>query len=93
MKDLATEGLLAEAMVEALDVGRAAAKTGRVASYIPELAKADPNLVGISIHSIDGPTMAVGDADSFFTMQSVSKVFFLAHAIREQGPSILERMS
>ena len=37
--------------------------------------------------------MAVGDADSFFTMQSVSKVFFLAHAIREQGPSILERMS
>lgn len=93
MKDLAADGLLAEVMAEALDLGRAAAKTGRVASYIPELAKVDPNLMGIVLHPTDGPPVAVGDADALFTMQSVSKVFFLAHAIREQGPTILERMS
>lgn len=93
MNDDADKSRLATAMTEALEIGRVAASTGRVATYIPELAKVDPNLLGIALCRLDGPPLTAGDADAVFTMQSVSKVFFLAHAIREQGPGILERMS
>jgi glutaminase len=93
MKDTTIEGSLDSVMAEAVAIGRTAAATGKVASYIPELAKVDPNLLGIALCPVDGPLLAAGDADTVFTMQSVSKVFFLAHAIREQGPGILDRMS
>ncbi len=93
MKEAIVDGRFETAMQEALEIGRAAAKTGRVASDIPELAKVDPNLLAIALYPVDGQALAVGDADVPFTMQSVSRVFFLAHAIREQGPAILERMS
>ena len=34
---------------------------GNVASYIPQLAKVDPNLFGISVFSIDGRVFNIGD--------------------------------
>ena len=92
MKDIPNGGMIEAAMAKALEVAKAAAPSGKVASYIPELAKVDPNLMGIALCAVDGGLIAAGDADATFTMQSVSKVFFLAHAIREQGPGILDRM-
>jgi glutaminase len=46
---------------------------GKPADYIPELGKADPNLFGIAIATVDGQTYTVGDAEAPFTIQSVSK--------------------
>lgn len=43
---------------------------GRVANYIPELAKVDPNLFGICAITVDGQVYAVGDCDRLFTIQS-----------------------
>jgi glutaminase len=58
---------------------------GRVADYIPELSKADPQAFGIAITTVDGAVYAVGDADLPFTIQSVSKPFMYGHALQHYG--------
>lgn len=58
---------------------------GSVASYIPELAKANPNLCGIAIATVDGAVYSVGDASHPFTIQSVSKPFVYGYALQEYG--------
>jgi glutaminase len=58
---------------------------GEVATYIPELATADPNLFGLAIASRNGAVYAAGDADDAFTIQSVSKPFVYAMALDEHG--------
>jgi glutaminase len=55
---------------------------GELAGYIPELLKADPAAVGIAVAMLDGRTFRCGDANVQFTLQSVSKVFALACALR-----------
>lgn len=65
-------------LAHALDRGRAAARAGRVATYIPELAKADASLAAIAVHTVSGETAIAGDAECRFTLQSVAKVFALA---------------
>lgn len=46
---------------------------GRVADYIPELAKVDPRKFGIAVTTLDGETVSVGDADELFLIQSISR--------------------
>ncbi|MCC9609504.1 glutaminase A [Blastopirellula sp. JC732] len=58
---------------------------GTVASYIPELAKANPDWFGISLVSIDGQAVDVGDSNQQFTIQSVSKAFMFGMAIEDHG--------
>ena len=58
---------------------------GAVATYIPELAKADPGLFGIAIATVDGKVYSVGDADDAFTIQSISKAFIYGYALAEYG--------
>jgi len=58
---------------------------GAVATYIPELAKADPDAFGICIVTADGYTYAVGESDTPFTMQSVSKPAVYAAALADRG--------
>ncbi|MEO0536158.1 MAG: glutaminase A [Cyanobacteria bacterium P01_A01_bin.123] len=58
---------------------------GHVASYIPELAKADPNWFGISIITTDGEVFEVGDVAQNFTIQSISKVFAYGLALEDHG--------
>ena len=58
---------------------------GAVASYIPELAKADPARFGISIVTTDGYVYAVGDSEEPFTIQSVSKPAVYAAALADRG--------
>lgn len=61
---------------------------GQVASYIPELAKASPSDLGISM-ILDGTQYTAGDANVSFTMQSVAKVFALILALETAGPEAL----
>ncbi|EXI69985.1 MAG: Thermolabile glutaminase [Candidatus Accumulibacter sp. SK-11] len=51
---------------------------GKVADYIPALAKVSPKLFGICIAGINGRTFAMGDATHEFSIQSVSKPFVFA---------------
>ncbi len=60
-------------------------KTGAVASYIPELAKADPTRYGAAIALPNGRTLISGDTDVPFTMQSISKVVSLILALQTSG--------
>ena len=65
---------------------------GRVASYIPELAKVPADRFGMAVVGIDGSVVAVGDADVPFSIQSISKVFTLVMALQLEGDALWERV-
>ena len=58
---------------------------GDVASYIPELTKADPEHFGICIATAEGAVFETGDCDRAFTIQSISKPFTFGMAIEAYG--------
>lgn len=58
---------------------------GEVADYIPELAEADPNPLGIALCTTSGHMYSAGDATTEFTIQSISKPFIFALALQELG--------
>ena len=60
-------------------------REGKVADYIPELAKADPEDFGIVVATADGHIYAVGDSDKEFTIQSISKPFAYGLALKLLG--------
>ena len=76
---------LDQVLTEALAFGRGFAGQGRVADYIPALAMADPDALGITVMTRDGVRHSVGDWDQAFTMQSVAKALLLMYALRELG--------
>jgi len=66
---------------------------GAVATYIPELALADPSWFGISVATADGYVYEVGDTRQPFTIQSISKPFVYGLALEDRGKAaILERI-
>ena len=46
---------------------------GKVADYIPQLAKVNPNKYGISVFDIKGQGYSIGDTNDKFCLQSCSK--------------------
>ncbi|WP_346920872.1 glutaminase A [Clostridium sp. UBA7339] len=58
---------------------------GEVALYIPELAKANPEALGIWVTNLGGEEYFAGDWDIKFTIQSMSKVITLMLAILDNG--------
>jgi len=65
---------------------------GEVASYIPELARVDPNAFGIAVIDAEGNVSAAGDADTPFSIQSISKVFTLTLALGKAGDRLWRRV-
>lgn len=65
---------------------------GKVADYIPELAKVDPRQFGMAIVTVDGQVHRVGDADIAFSIQSISKVFMLTLALGKVGEGLWKRV-
>lgn len=63
--------------------------SGKNASYIPELAKADPSRFAISIATINGEVYSVGDSDLAFSLQSISKVFAYALALQDNDQKLI----
>ena len=59
--------------------------SGKLADYIPELAKVDPTKFGVAIATVDGHVYEVGDSSTEFTIQSVSKAFVFALALELAG--------
>jgi glutaminase len=66
---------------------------GKVASYIPELASADPKLFGIALVTADGQLYEVGNSAHQFTIQSISKAFVYGFALEDRGVDyVLEKV-
>ena len=65
---------------------------GRVADYIPALARVDARHFGLAIVTCEGEIAAVGDADVAFSVQSISKVFTLTMALEQLGSDLWRRV-
>lgn len=65
---------------------------GKVADYIPELARIDPAQFGIAVALADGSVAAAGDSDRRFSIQSVSKIFSLACVLGRIGDQLWSRV-
>ncbi|MET0171934.1 MAG: glutaminase, partial [Agrobacterium vaccinii] len=65
---------------------------GKVADYIPQLAKVDPKQFGIAVTTVEGETFVAGDARTPFSIQSISKVFMLTLALGKTGESVWRRV-
>lgn len=70
---------------EAYENGLEAAKSGKAADYIPELAKADPNDFGICVIGANGDQITFGEVEKRFSIQSISKIINLAAALKFLG--------
>lgn len=60
-------------------------RDGKVASYIPELSKANPGHVGVAIVQTNGKVRGAGDYKTKFTIQSISKPIALIQALIDNG--------
>jgi glutaminase len=65
---------------------------GKVAEYIPELAKVDPMQFGMAITLNDGQTYGVGAYEKDFSIQSISKVFSYTLALRYYQSDLYKRV-
>lgn len=82
-----------QSLLAALHARYAAMTEGAVATYIPELAKADPEAFGIAIVTTDGFVYEAGDARLPFTVQSISKPLVYGLALADHGrEAVLQRI-
>jgi glutaminase len=58
---------------------------GDVATYIPELSKANPEHFGICLVTVDGRVVHAGDWEHEFTIQSICKPFAFQMALEQFG--------
>lgn len=68
------------------------AKEGKQATYIPELAKVNPDQFGMCINTIYGESASIESADTRFSIQSISKVFALAMCLSIKGDELWKRV-
>ena len=66
--------------------------TGQVASYIPELSKIDSNQFGVCLKTVEYDVFGVGDWQTKFSIQSISKVLALSFAYKLVGDQMWERV-
>jgi len=76
---------ISQAIAEAAEAARPAAARGRVADYIDQLANVDPTRFGLAVVELDGTEHVIGDIDTPFPIQSMSKVFALVLAMQRIG--------
>ena len=72
-------------LIEELHYKHAKNNDGEVATYIPELGKANPDDFGICVVTADGKVYEVGDSRQQFTIQSISKPFTFGMALEIYG--------
>lgn len=76
-------------------INKAASKEkdrGKIADYIPELAKIDVENFGIHLIDIQQKTYSAGNSDEKFSIQSISKVLSLSMALGLIGEKLWERV-
>ncbi len=82
-----------QAIIDAI-VAEAAGITdcGKVADYIPALARVDAGRFGMAVVLANGDVHVAGDADHPFSIQSISKVFTLTMAMQRVGDDLWKRV-
>lgn len=65
---------------------------GKVATYIPELGKVDPEKFGICLSTLSQENYSKGDAQEQFSIQSIAKVFALTMAYSIEGEKLWKRV-
>jgi hypothetical protein len=85
MSNEACAGLVSpiEDQLQGIYERHAGVREGAVATYIPELAKADPDWFGICLVTVEGHVYEVGDSRQPFTIQSISKPFVYGLALED----------
>ena len=64
--------------------------SGATASYIPQLAKADPKLFGICFVTCSGDIYEAGQSEKTVPIESISKVFSAAMAADKLGTDVVD---
>ncbi len=77
---------------EIADEIRPLLKSGKVADYIPALAEVDPEQFAMSLTLFDGTQFSVGDAETLFSIQSISKVFTFTLALKFYSTDMYKRI-
>ncbi|HUU74257.1 MAG TPA: glutaminase [Burkholderiales bacterium] len=65
---------------------------GKVADYIPSLARVSPRHYGLALQTLVGEECHAGDADIPFSIQSISKVFVLEMVYQQLGRDLWQRV-
>lgn len=65
---------------------------GKVASYIPALARVPARKFGMALTTLDGKTYATGDAAEPFSVQSITKMITLSLAMSYLGNELWQRV-
>jgi len=66
-------------------------QNGKVADYIPQLAKVDPERYGVGLCTVDGQRYSTGDAGLEFCVQSCCKPITYCLALEEHGAEYVHR--
>ena len=67
-------------------------QVGKQADYIPALAKVDPDQFGMCIQTVSGDCFSHMQADTRFSIQSITKVFALAMCLSLKGEALWEKV-
>lgn len=79
---------------ELINKNRCWTKSGNVATYIPGLANAKPDSLGVCIYDIEGNEYFAGDYDMKFTIQSISKtVSFICALMDNEFEKLCKKIS
>lgn len=65
---------------------------GKVANYIPALANVNPNQFAMSLQLFDGTTYNIGNTQTKFSIQSISKVFTFTLALHLYGKHLYKNV-
>ena len=65
---------------------------GKVACYIPELGNVNPDRFGMCLRCNDGKSYGIGDSNTLFSIQSISKVINYTIAYKAIGEALLQRV-
>lgn len=74
-----------ELLEELVNHNQQATALGKLADYIPELTKANPDALGICVVQSNGTIFSAGDSHTPFTIQSIVKPLLLLQALLDNG--------
>lgn len=82
-----------EALDKVYEIIKKQAITGKVADYIPELAKVDPDTFGVHLLTVTGENYHLGANEFNFSAQSIVKVLSLTLALEFEKNKLWERVN